>query len=143
MPSLMRAILPSLQSPCLAAIQDSLKLLVLSGEALHLPLCNMLLKSLPQTSILNLYGSTEVRSEISVLVQAFGWYSKTFFVPLLQCTYDVEAYMSIIASSVVFIFDLFFSQRFLGHTAVSFYRFILKKKLLYFGFKSQPFRSHN
>ncbi|KAH6767584.1 hypothetical protein C2S52_018567 [Perilla frutescens var. hirtella] len=62
-PSLMRAILPSLRSPCFAAIQYSLKLLVLSGEVLHLPLCDMLLKSLPQTSILNLYGSTEVTGD--------------------------------------------------------------------------------
>ena len=59
----MRPILPSLRGPLLAAIQDSLKLLVLSGEVLNIPLYNMLLKSLPKTSILNLYGSTEVRSE--------------------------------------------------------------------------------
>lgn len=74
MPSLMRAILPCLQSPSFATIQDSLKLLVLSGEVLHHSLCNMLLKLLPQTLILNLYGSTEVRSENSILIQAFGCY---------------------------------------------------------------------
>ncbi|KAL1540032.1 putative acyl-activating enzyme 19 isoform X2 [Salvia divinorum] len=62
-PSLMRTILPSLRGPCLAAIQDSLKLLVLSGEVLNIPLCNMLLKSLPETLILNLYGSTEVTGD--------------------------------------------------------------------------------
>ncbi|XP_057800339.1 putative acyl-activating enzyme 19 isoform X2 [Salvia miltiorrhiza] len=62
-PSLMRTILPCLRGSCLAAIQDSLKLLVLSGEVLNIPLCNMLLKSLPQTSILNLYGSTEVTGD--------------------------------------------------------------------------------
>ncbi|KAI3448987.1 hypothetical protein Pfo_005652 [Paulownia fortunei] len=62
-PSLMRAILPSLQSPRFVTIQGSLKLLVLSGEVLHLSLCMMLLKLLPQTSILNLYGSTEVTGD--------------------------------------------------------------------------------
>ncbi|KAK4397163.1 putative acyl-activating enzyme 19 [Sesamum angolense] len=62
-PSLMRAIIPSLQSPSSVVIQDSLKLLVLSGEVLHLSLCKMLLKLLPQTLILNLYGSTEVFSD--------------------------------------------------------------------------------
>ncbi|KAL3624565.1 hypothetical protein CASFOL_031233 [Castilleja foliolosa] len=62
-PSLMRAIIPSLQSPRSIAIQGSLKLLVLSGEVLHLSLCKMLLKLLPQTSILNLYGSTEVTGD--------------------------------------------------------------------------------
>ncbi|XP_047956220.1 putative acyl-activating enzyme 19 isoform X2 [Salvia hispanica] len=62
-PSLMRTILPSLRGPLLAAIQDSLKLLVLSGEVLNIPLYNMLLKSLPKTSILNLYGSTEVTGD--------------------------------------------------------------------------------
>ncbi|KAL0410910.1 UNVERIFIED_CONTAM: putative acyl-activating enzyme 19 [Sesamum latifolium] len=62
-PSLMRAIIPSLQSPSSVVIQDSLKLLVLSGEVLHLSLCKILLKLLPQTSILNLYGSTEVSGD--------------------------------------------------------------------------------
>ncbi|KAK4416134.1 putative acyl-activating enzyme 19 [Sesamum alatum] len=62
-PSLMRAIIPSLQSPSSVMIQDSLKLLVLSGEVLHLSLCKMLLKLLPQTSILNFYGSTEVSGD--------------------------------------------------------------------------------
>ncbi|KAL0339192.1 UNVERIFIED_CONTAM: putative acyl-activating enzyme 19 [Sesamum angustifolium] len=62
-PSLMRAIIPSLQSPSSVVIQDSLKLLVLSGEVLHLSLCKMLLKLLPQTLILNLYGSTEVSGD--------------------------------------------------------------------------------
>ncbi|GFQ06014.1 putative acyl-activating enzyme 19 [Phtheirospermum japonicum] len=52
-PSLMRALIPSLQSPRSITIQGSLKLLVLSGETLHLPLCKKLLKLLPQTSILN------------------------------------------------------------------------------------------
>ncbi|GER45155.1 AMP-dependent synthetase and ligase family protein [Striga asiatica] len=62
-PSLMRAILPSLQSPRSLIIQGSLKLLILSGEVLHLPLCKMLLELLPRTSILNLYGSTEVTGD--------------------------------------------------------------------------------
>ncbi|KAL6565778.1 hypothetical protein OROHE_004833 [Orobanche hederae] len=59
-PSLMRAILPSLQSPCSKTIQASLRLLILSGEVLQLSLRMMLLELLPQTSILNLYGSTEI-----------------------------------------------------------------------------------
>ncbi|KAL8542513.1 hypothetical protein ACS0TY_003394 [Phlomoides rotata] len=62
-PSLMRAVLPSLQSPRFTTIQDSLKLLVLSGEVLHLSLCNELLRLLPKTLILNLYGSTEVTGD--------------------------------------------------------------------------------
>ncbi|CAA0842497.1 Putative acyl-activating enzyme 19 [Striga hermonthica] len=62
-PSLMRAVLPALQSPHSLTIQGSLKLLILSGEVLHLPLCKMLLELLPRTSILNLYGSTEVTGD--------------------------------------------------------------------------------
>ncbi|XP_012852882.1 PREDICTED: putative acyl-activating enzyme 19 [Erythranthe guttata] len=62
-PSLIRAILPSLQSRRFRRIQYSLKLLVLSGEVLHLSLCKTLLKLLPQTSVLNLYGSTEVTGD--------------------------------------------------------------------------------
>ncbi|KAL3832989.1 hypothetical protein ACJIZ3_007725 [Penstemon smallii] len=59
----MKAILPALQSLHPLMIQDSLKLLVLSGESLQLSLCKMLLNLLPQTSILNLYGSTEVTGD--------------------------------------------------------------------------------
>ncbi|PIN15871.1 Acyl-CoA synthetase [Handroanthus impetiginosus] len=62
-PSLMRAILPALQSSHSTKIQDSLKLLVLSGEVLRISLCKTLLRILPQTLILNLYGSTEVTGD--------------------------------------------------------------------------------
>lgn len=61
MPSLMRTILPSLQGREEERLPTSLDLLVLSGEVLPLSLWEMLSKILPRTSILNLYGSTEVR----------------------------------------------------------------------------------
>lgn len=59
-PSFMRAILPALESAYFRRIQSSLKVLVLSGETFHLSLWKILVKILPQTAILNLYGSTEV-----------------------------------------------------------------------------------
>ncbi|KAL2514087.1 putative acyl-activating enzyme 19 [Forsythia ovata] len=62
-PSLMRAILPALQSLYYARVQGSLKLIVLSGEVVHLSLWEMLVKLLPHTSVLNLYGSTEVTGD--------------------------------------------------------------------------------
>ncbi|EPS71901.1 hypothetical protein M569_02857, partial [Genlisea aurea] len=62
-PSLMRAILPSIRNMHSTTIQDSLKLLVLSGEILKLPDCKMFLDLLPQTLILNLYGSSEVAGD--------------------------------------------------------------------------------
>lgn len=62
-PSLMRAILPALQSQSSRGIPSSLKLLVLSGEVLPLSLCDKLAKLLPETSILNIYGSTEVSGD--------------------------------------------------------------------------------
>ncbi|KAG8363525.1 hypothetical protein BUALT_Bualt19G0031500 [Buddleja alternifolia] len=62
-PSLMRAIVPALQSPHSMIIRNSLKLLVLSGEVLHLSLGKMLLELLPRTLVLNLYGSTEVTGD--------------------------------------------------------------------------------
>ena len=61
-PSLMRVIIPALQSEENMQVQNSLKFLVLSGEILPLSLWNTLSSLLPQTSILNLYGSTEVRN---------------------------------------------------------------------------------
>lgn len=70
-PSLMRVILPTFQSRRNRRVQDSLKLLVLSGEILHLSLWNMLTELLPRTAILNLYGSTEVRHSI------FFWMCKS------------------------------------------------------------------
>lgn len=42
-------------------VQKTLKLLVLSGEVLSISLWNILRGLLPDTIILNLYGSTEVR----------------------------------------------------------------------------------
>ncbi|KAL4561450.1 hypothetical protein LXL04_033616 [Taraxacum kok-saghyz] len=62
-PTLMRMLLPPLQSSYNTTIQSSLKLLILSGEILHLSLWNSLTKLLPNTTILNLYGSTEVSGD--------------------------------------------------------------------------------
>nr|XP_043608968.1 putative acyl-activating enzyme 19 [Erigeron canadensis] len=62
-PSLMRMLLPTLQSSDITMIQNSLKLLVLSGETLHLSMWTSLTKLLPDTTILNLYGSTEVSGD--------------------------------------------------------------------------------
>eukprot|EP00257_Ricinus_communis_P018927 XP_015577767.1 putative acyl-activating enzyme 19 isoform X2 [Ricinus communis] len=62
-PSLIRAILPALQSQCNMQIQRSLKLLVLSGEIFPLSLWDVLSDLLPRTSILNLYGTTEVSGD--------------------------------------------------------------------------------
>ena len=56
----MRTILPGLQTQADMRVQSSLKLLVLSGEILPLALWEMLSTILPDTTILNLYGSTEV-----------------------------------------------------------------------------------
>nr|XP_048331209.1 putative acyl-activating enzyme 19 isoform X4 [Ziziphus jujuba var. spinosa] len=62
-PSLMRAVLPTLKGRYEMRIPNSLKLLVLSGETLSLSLWEMLSKILPGTNILNLYGSTEVSGD--------------------------------------------------------------------------------
>ncbi|PON87500.1 PQQ-dependent membrane bound dehydrogenase, glucose/quinate/shikimate-related [Trema orientale] len=62
-PSLMRTILPALEDRYDVHVLSSLKLLVLSGEVLPLSLWEILSKLLPGTSILNLYGSTEVSGD--------------------------------------------------------------------------------
>ncbi|KAL3348653.1 hypothetical protein AABB24_022025 [Solanum stoloniferum] len=62
-PSLIRAILPALHSMHYPTAQISLKLLVLSGEIFDISLWKMLVKLLPQTSFLNIYGSTEVSGD--------------------------------------------------------------------------------
>lgn len=48
-------------------IQTSLKLLVLSGEVFSLSLWDALSTLLPRTTILNLYGTTEVSNLESIL----------------------------------------------------------------------------
>ncbi|PRQ56503.1 putative L-aminoadipate-semialdehyde dehydrogenase transcription factor WD40-like family [Rosa chinensis] len=53
----------SLQGRDYQQLLSSLNLLVLSGEVLPLSLWDMLSKRLPRTSILNLYGSTEVSGD--------------------------------------------------------------------------------
>lgn len=63
----MRAILPVLQRQHSMQIQTSLKLLVLSGEVFSLSLWDALSTLLPRTTILNLYGTTEVSNLESIL----------------------------------------------------------------------------
>ncbi|XP_023006185.1 putative acyl-activating enzyme 19 [Cucurbita maxima] len=62
-PSLMRALLPALQRLCVMQNRCSLRLLILSGEILPIQLWNALVKLLPETTVLNLYGSTEVSGD--------------------------------------------------------------------------------
>lgn len=58
-PSMVRAILPTLQHRGHNKLQSCLKLVVLSGETFPLSLWDSLHKLLPDTCFLNLYGSTE------------------------------------------------------------------------------------
>ncbi|GFY90408.1 AMP-dependent synthetase and ligase family protein [Actinidia rufa] len=83
-PSLMRVILPTFQSPYNTRVQRSLKMLVLSGEVFPISLWEMLHKLLPKTVILNLYGSTEVSGDCSY-----------FDCKRLQSTLDSEALSSV------------------------------------------------
>ncbi|GAB2290267.1 hypothetical protein Dimus_024547 [Dionaea muscipula] len=62
-PSLMRTLVPALRNPNPMQLQDSLRLLVLSGENFPVTLWRVLSELLPKTSILNLYGSTEVSGD--------------------------------------------------------------------------------
>lgn len=63
-PTLMKAIIP-FETLHWMPIRKSLKLLVLSGEILYISLWKILHRLLPETTILNLYGSTEVRIYIT------------------------------------------------------------------------------
>ena len=58
-PSLIRALLPALQSRC-HQLRTLLRVLVLSGEPLPREVWRQLQSILGNTTILNLYGSTEV-----------------------------------------------------------------------------------
>lgn len=75
-PSLMKAVLPAFQSQKHLQVTKSLKLLVLSGEDFSILLWKMLSSIFPNTSILNLYGSTEVRNHHSyvISIEAYMFY---------------------------------------------------------------------
>ncbi|CAD5333204.1 unnamed protein product [Arabidopsis thaliana] len=62
-PSMIRAILPTLQHRGHNKLQSCLKLLVLSGEPFPVSLWDSLHSLLPETCFLNLYGSTEVSGD--------------------------------------------------------------------------------
>ncbi|KAF3447578.1 hypothetical protein FNV43_RR12765 [Rhamnella rubrinervis] len=92
-PSLMRAILPTLKGLYEMQIPSSLKLLVLSGETLSLLLWEMLSKILPRTTILNLYGSTEVSGDctyfdckrLSMILESESLTSVPIGIPITNC----------------------------------------------------------
>ncbi|KMT10186.1 hypothetical protein BVRB_5g119470 [Beta vulgaris subsp. vulgaris] len=62
-PSLMRALLPALEGRYFESVECSLKLLVLSGEVFPVSLWKLLSRVFPKTTILNIYGSTEVSGD--------------------------------------------------------------------------------
>ncbi|XP_057860921.2 putative acyl-activating enzyme 19 isoform X2 [Cryptomeria japonica] len=62
-PSLMRALIPSLQSSDGQSIRKLLRILVLSGEVFPIWMWEVLHETLGETTILNLYGSTEVSGD--------------------------------------------------------------------------------
>ncbi|WCJ27716.1 AMP-dependent synthetase and ligase family protein [Euphorbia peplus] len=92
-PSLMRTILPALQSQVNMQIKSSLKLLVLSGEVFSLSLLDVLSNILPNTSILNLYGSTEVAGDctyfdckmLPMILEAESLTSVPIGIPISNC----------------------------------------------------------
>ncbi|KAM7272379.1 hypothetical protein ACFE04_027042 [Oxalis oulophora] len=92
-PSLIKALLPALQSVHSRLVSDSLKLLVLSGEVLPLSMWDMLSNCLPKTSILNLYGSTEVSGdctffdckELPMILESQNLTSVPIGVPITNC----------------------------------------------------------
>ncbi|XP_062101157.1 putative acyl-activating enzyme 19 isoform X4 [Humulus lupulus] len=68
-PSLIRTILPALESQHNIHALSSLKLLVLSGEVLPISLWEMLSKILPGTAVLNFYGSTEAFCDVLMVAE--------------------------------------------------------------------------
>ncbi|XP_065851847.1 putative acyl-activating enzyme 19 isoform X2 [Euphorbia lathyris] len=92
-PSLMRTILSALQSQFNMQIKSSLKLLVLSGEVFPLSLLDVLSNLLPNTSILNLYGSTEVAGDctyfdckrLPMILEAEALTSVPIGIPISNC----------------------------------------------------------
>jgi acyl-CoA synthetase len=68
-PSLMAIVLPTLEKH-LSGGYNSLKILVFSGEIFTLVLWKRVHEVLPDTTIINLYGTTEVRNPLNI----FCWF---------------------------------------------------------------------
>ncbi|KAL9239681.1 hypothetical protein vseg_013981 [Gypsophila vaccaria] len=62
-PSLIRAVLPALEGLYSKGVESSLKMLVVSGEVFSVSLWKAVSRVLPCTTILNVYGSTEVAAD--------------------------------------------------------------------------------
>ncbi|CAI0395229.1 unnamed protein product [Linum tenue] len=96
-PSLMKTVIPALQNEYELQIQRSLKLLILSGEVFPLPLWDTLSKLLPKTSILNVYGSTEVSGDctyfdcrsLPMILETEELSSVPIGVPITGCTVEI------------------------------------------------------
>ncbi|KAI4302884.1 hypothetical protein MLD38_038582 [Melastoma candidum] len=92
-PSLMRVIMSTLQNQSYRRIPNSLQLIVLSGESFSLSLWKMLSSTLPNTSFLNLYGSTEVSGDctyfdckrLGVLLETDSITSVPIGLPIANC----------------------------------------------------------
>ncbi|XP_024385786.1 putative acyl-activating enzyme 19 isoform X5 [Physcomitrium patens] len=82
-PSIFRALLPALKSTCRNAA-DSLRILSLSGESLSLKLQQELHCVLENTTILNLYGSTEVSGDSSCFDCTSLWDASSTSIQLLE-----------------------------------------------------------
>ncbi|XP_062101155.1 putative acyl-activating enzyme 19 isoform X2 [Humulus lupulus] len=81
-PSLIRTILPALESQHNIHALSSLKLLVLSGEVLPISLWEMLSKILPGTAVLNFYGSTE---RLPMILESETLTSVPIGMPIANC----------------------------------------------------------
>lgn len=77
-PSLIRAVLPALQSSHGRSVRNFLRVLVLSGETFPIWLWELLHEMLPDTTILNLYGTTELSGDCT-------YFDCKFLPRLLEC----------------------------------------------------------
>ncbi|XP_020241023.1 putative acyl-activating enzyme 19 isoform X2 [Asparagus officinalis] len=95
-PTLMRTIIPFGTSPWMPVCK-SLKLLVLSGEILFISLWKVLQELLPETTILNMYGSTEVSGDcmyfdcknLPSILEAESLSSVPIGLPIYNCEIDL------------------------------------------------------
>ena len=89
-PSLIRALLPSLQSSRGRSVRNFLRVFVLSGETFPIWLWELLHETLPDTAILNLYGTTEVSRLLSTIDVQEPYYKNISYIHQAFSTYHAS-----------------------------------------------------
>ncbi|MCL7045729.1 hypothetical protein MKW94_008913, partial [Papaver nudicaule] len=126
-PSVMRGILSAKEGQLGIRILKSLRILILSGEVFPISLWDILCKLLPETTILNLYGSTEVSGDctyfncrrLPTILETEVLSSVPIGMPILNCKVVLVGDSNELNEGEIYVGGLCTSVGYLGDLAVT------------------------